>query len=116
MFEVQRNDKRRLWKNCSHEDDWHAAPILGVHEEMNTIMINVACRKRHSAQRKQDQTWSQIARLSGEAITALDAGKAKDACGRLVAIRAVALNADKKACKQLEGCRPVTLPDPWRPA
>jgi hypothetical protein len=43
---------------------------------------------------KQARTWAQIARLSGEALAALDSGKTKDARGILVAIRGVALNAD----------------------
>lgn len=50
----------------------------------------------HSAQMKQARTWAQIARLSADAIAALDAGKAKDARGLLTAIRGVALNADQE--------------------
>jgi hypothetical protein len=51
-------------------------------------------RSNHSAQMKQARTWAQVARLSGEALAALEAGKLKDARGILVAIRGVALNAD----------------------
>ena len=49
-----------------------------------------------SMQMKQIRTWAQIARLSAEAIAALDAGKVKDARGILTAIRGVALNADNE--------------------
>jgi len=45
---------------------------------------------------KQTRTWAQIARLSADALAALDAGKVKDARGILTAIRGVALNADKE--------------------
>ncbi len=55
---------------------------------------NVESVGRRSMQMKQTRTWAQIARLSSEAIAALDAGKPKDARGILVAIRGVALNAD----------------------
>ena len=50
----------------------------------------------HASSMKQLRTWAQIARLSSEAMTALDAGKPKDARGILAAIRGVALNADKE--------------------
>lgn len=53
-------------------------------------------RSNHSAQMKQVRTWAQVARLSGEALAAFDAGKPKDARAILVAIRGVALNADKE--------------------
>ena len=49
-----------------------------------------------SSQRKQARTWAQVARLTQEAIAALDAGKLKDARGLLTAICGVALNADKE--------------------
>jgi hypothetical protein len=53
-------------------------------------------RSSQLAQMKQVRTWAQVARLSAEALAALDAGKMKDARGMLVAIRGVALNADKE--------------------
>lgn len=59
-------------------------------------VTNVDSAERHSAQMKQTRTWAQIARLSAEAIAALDAGKVKDARGMVTAIRGVALNADKE--------------------
>ncbi len=43
---------------------------------------------------KEARTWTQVARLAGEALAALDAGKVKDTRGILLAIRGVALNAD----------------------
>jgi hypothetical protein len=43
------------------------------------------------------RTWSQVARLAGEALTALEAGKTKDARDLLTTIRGVALNADRKS-------------------
>jgi hypothetical protein len=64
--------------------------------ETNMTMASVDSRSNHLAQMKQARTWSQIARLSGEALAALDAGKVKDARGLLVAISGVALNADKE--------------------
>lgn len=48
------------------------------------------------AQMRYTRTWSQIARLAGEALAALEAGKAKDARDLLTAIRGVALNADRE--------------------
>lgn len=59
-------------------------------------MTNAQSVQRPSSQMKQTRTWAQIARLSAEALAALDAGKAKDARGLLAAIRGVALNADKE--------------------
>jgi hypothetical protein len=51
-------------------------------------------RDNARADRQQARTWAQIARLAGEAIDSLVAGKAKDAQAILTAIRGVALNAD----------------------
>jgi hypothetical protein len=59
-------------------------------------MTDVDNDDRPSSQRRQIRTWAQIARLSTEGIAALDAGKAKDARAILMAIRGVALNADKE--------------------
>ena len=56
----------------------------------------VDSEKTPLTQMRQARTWSQIARLSGEALAALDAQKVKDVRGMLVAIRGVALNADKE--------------------
>lgn len=42
------------------------------------------------------RTWSHVARLAGEALAALEAGKNKDALDLLTAIRGVALNADRE--------------------
>ncbi len=47
-------------------------------------------------QMRQARTWSQVARLAGEALAALEAGKNKDARDLLTAIRGVALNADRE--------------------
>ncbi len=59
-------------------------------------MTNVDNADRHSSPMRETRTWAQIARLSAEAIAALEAGKVKDARGILTAIRGVALNADKE--------------------
>jgi len=48
------------------------------------------------AQMRQVRTWSQIARLAGESLAALDSGKMKDSRDLLTAIRGVALNADRQ--------------------
>lgn len=48
------------------------------------------------AQMRHVRTWSQVARLAGEALAALEAGKNKDARDLLTAIRGVALNADRE--------------------
>jgi phage shock protein A len=48
------------------------------------------------AQMRHARTWSQIARLAGEALAALEGGKPKDARDLLTAIRGVALNADRE--------------------
>ena len=57
-------------------------------------MTHVDSRDNTRADRKQARTWAQIARLAGEAINSLVAGKVKDAQAMLTAIRGVALNAD----------------------
>ena len=57
------------------------------HEESN---------ERRASQTQNTRTWAQIARLSTDALAALDAGKVKDARGIVTAIRGVALNADKE--------------------
>jgi hypothetical protein len=57
-------------------------------------MTHVESRNETPAGRKQTRSWAQIARLAGEAINSLVAGKAKDAQAILTAIRGVALNAD----------------------
>jgi len=57
---------------------------------------NVESAERRSMQMKQLRTWAHIARLSAEAVAALDAGKVKDARGIVTAIRGIALNADKE--------------------
>jgi hypothetical protein len=62
--------------------------------ETNMSTTGVDNGRNHSAQMKQVRTWAQIARLSGDALAALDAGKTKDARTILTAIRGVALNAD----------------------
>ena len=50
--------------------------------------------KTAATEMKQARTWAHIARLAGEAVAALDAGKVKDSRALLAAIRGVALNAD----------------------
>ena len=67
-----------------------------VSKETHMAMTNVDSADRQWAQMKQTRTWAQIARLSADALAALDAGKVKDARGILTAIRGVALNADKE--------------------
>jgi hypothetical protein len=57
-------------------------------------MTHVDHRNDTQADRKLARTWAQVARLAGEAINSLVAGKAKDAQAILTAIRGVALNAD----------------------
>jgi hypothetical protein len=57
-------------------------------------MTPVDSRNDIPADRKQTRSWAQIARLAGEAINSLVAGKAKDAHAIVTAIRGVALNAD----------------------
>ena len=51
-------------------------------------------RDNSRVDRKQARSWAQIARLAGEAINSLVAGKVKDAQAILTGIRGVALNAD----------------------
>jgi len=48
-------------------------------------------------QTKRTKTWANIARLAGEALAALDAGKVKDVRAYLAAIRGVALSADQES-------------------
>jgi hypothetical protein len=57
-------------------------------------MMHVESGSDTPADRKQTRSWAQIARLAGEAINSLVAGKAKDARAILTAIRGVAMNAD----------------------
>jgi hypothetical protein len=45
--------------------------------------------------RKENRTWSGIAKLAEEALAAFDAGKPKDARERMKAIYGMAMNADQ---------------------
>lgn len=58
-------------------------------------MTNVDSDDGRLSEVKQITTLAQIAGLSAEALTALDAGKVNDARGMVTAIRGVALNAEK---------------------
>ena len=59
-------------------------------------MMNAEINERRASHTQHTRTWAQIARLSTDALAALDAGKVKDAQGIVTAIRGVALNADKE--------------------
>ena len=62
------------------------------------------------ADRKEARTSAQIARLAGEAINSLAAGKVKDTQAILTAIRGVALNADMDEAAATNALSPVRAP------
>jgi hypothetical protein len=100
----------------SREIDCDSRPTRS--KETKMAMTHADSNYDTRTDRKQARSWAQIARLAGEAINSLVAGKVKDAQTMLTAIRGVALNADvgegAAATNALPGARvalqPVVVP------